>query len=515
MNRKLLLFALVAIFAFAMIGCEGEEGPQGPAGPQGPQGPPGVGVVDDPDMTYIGAAGEDCAHCHSIPANEWPETAHAGAYDALSADAQENPYCLQCHTTGVDVHVEFGATEFPEGEDMYGYDDYFGVDTEEAAARRAELENVQCESCHGPFGPVGDAGFSDHKLEINLSTHYDEVEGEFTAACAPCHQTQLREWGGFDRDTGEYLGDEYRSGHASAAGGDFEAFQDEHYAHGSCGECHSAEGFISRMDPNYAGGEFHSDEVHFIGCVACHDPHSADNQHQVRTVGLVEVEYHLGYEPQQAGYGLMDTGTPSQLCASCHHARRDTDHVLNQIENGYAHFGPHSSPQMDMFLGYGSYEIDGFDYEREVVHQNAGAFEENFCVTCHMTEFVTIHGEDNTEHLTHDFNPVGPEGDRDFNKCGPCHDPGTAEGYFNDKTSETEALMNQLAQDLGYADWMDFDDNFDSQADGVTPDMRKAAYALAFVISDGTMGMHNWEYAQSLLQNAIDFYPPTTIASAP
>ncbi|MBS1261940.1 MAG: hypothetical protein MAG453_01277 [Calditrichaeota bacterium] len=494
MWKKLSVVAFAALFAAAMIGCEGEQGPQGPAGPEGPSG------VEDPNMTYLGAEGADCAHCHSAPATQWPGTAHSTAYGDLDEADRENPYCLQCHTTGWDSQVAYGDTVIAPGNygpDEYGYDDYFKVEGDSAAERRAELENVQCESCHGPFGPVGDVGFSDHELEVNLGTRF--VDDESVAACWPCHRTQLWEWGGYDRETGEFIGPEARSGHANAAEGDFELFQGEHYTGGSCAGCHTAEGFVERMDPQHPDGSLMGGDVHFIGCTTCHDPHSESNPYQVRSLAAVPVEYHLGYDPEETGDGIMDTGTPSQTCVACHHARRDNDHVAGQIDEGYAYFGPHGSPQMDMFLGYGSYEIPGEDdYVRETVHQTSGQMEGNYCVKCHMQEFITEHGEDNVEHYTHDFKPGTA-------KCAPCHTVDDAQQKLEEKQTATEELMNDLAVLLGYTNWEDYETYFDSQAGDVTVEQREAAYALQFVINDGSMGLHNWEYSRTLLQNAIDY----------
>ena len=58
--------------------------------------------------------------------------------------------------------------------------------------RRADLEGVQCEGCHGPMGD----SFPSHKPIISFSTRF-EGEGEFrtsTSMCWPCHETQLEEW---------------------------------------------------------------------------------------------------------------------------------------------------------------------------------------------------------------------------------------------------------------------------------------------------------------------------------
>jgi len=80
---------------------------------------------------YVGSA--TCASCHFDEHRRWAESAHAGAFETLSranarsaqGDAQGDPNCQKCHTTG------FGQpTGWTEG--------------------HADLQAVGCESCHGP-----------------------------------------------------------------------------------------------------------------------------------------------------------------------------------------------------------------------------------------------------------------------------------------------------------------------------------------------------------------------------
>jgi formate-dependent nitrite reductase cytochrome c552 subunit len=72
--------------------------------------------------------------------------------------------------------------------------------------------------------------------------------------------------------------------------------------------------------------------------------------------------------------------------------------------------------------------------------------------------------------------------------------------------------MNQLAPMLSTANytfttWEEFEaDAADwSQDSETTTVLREAGYALQFVISDGSKGLHNPAYAEDLLQNAIDY----------
>jgi len=81
----------------------------------------GQGTADE----YVGDAA--CASCHAVPHQVFASSAHAHAYTTLvSKGSQYDPECLSCHTVGYGLYSGF-------------------VD----AQRTPQLENVQCESCHG------------------------------------------------------------------------------------------------------------------------------------------------------------------------------------------------------------------------------------------------------------------------------------------------------------------------------------------------------------------------------
>ncbi len=496
-NTLLKLAALLVLAAaMALVGCEGDEGPAGPAGPEGPAGPPGDDASTS-EFTFVGENGQACIHCHANTVEEMLLTAHTDAYVNMDAEDQESPYCLQCHTVGWDRPVAFPGDDSwmtAENPDTMGYDDYFGVETEEAEERRMALAGVQCENCHGAMGP----DFNDHQPAIafaDIGTHDPESiqADDITSLCYPCHSTQ------FEGPEGDFTGGYATSGHASVAGGDLDAFNDEHYAHiGSCAACHTAEGFIAANDPALANYEFGHD-VNFIGCVTCHDPHAgaegSGNSSQLRNVGDSILSYTFPYEPDDPEAPTMSGYGNGQLCAQCHKGRRDNDNVAGQIANGYAYFGPHHSAQADMFIGHGSYEIAGDTYDRTHIHQSA----EQGCVSCHMVRETVLHG-DTQEFAFHNFRPdVGTN-------CSGCHGDAFGENDITTFQDTIVALMDDLATRFGYADYHDMEENWDSTADGVESWEREAAYAMYFVIGDGSLGVHNPDYTIDLLNNAIAYH---------
>jgi hypothetical protein len=478
----ILLALSVALVSF---GCEGDTGPQGPAGPEGPEGPEGPpgtpGTVSE--FAFQGDFGAACLHCHSTTTNDYMTTDPRLAFEVLGAENQENLYCLQCHTTGFNCTVENGDTEIDPAncvEPDDGYSGYIGDDSEEGLARKESLEGVQCESCHGAMGP----DFNAHIPEVSFSTWDNSL-------CEGCHDFQIAEW--------------ETSGHALAEGGDAEALGD-HFGRSSCDYCHTSEGFIRTYDPTYADYDFGGEYSH-IGCPTCHDPHIGEdgggNEGQLRSADPVLLSYTFPADPDEdddltawtvEGYG------PGQTCMQCHKARRNNANVANQIANGYNHFGPHGSPQTDMFAGIGSYEIPGYDYsgDRTAAHQSFG----DGCVSCHMAfEDQPAEGGAAPEgHTVHNFMP-------DLEACQGCH-AGLDEAGLDALQQSYRDKLDALAVLVGYADWETLMVTLDDDNPNWTVAQREAVYGGVFVYSSGSFGAHNPNYANALLDNAIDYLTP-------
>lgn len=460
MLRKFSVLLVLPLLLFlTLAGC---EGPEGPAGADGPEGP------GFPMYTYLGDNANTCGHCHSGTVEQWQTTKHSNAYATLVESGQENnPYCLHCHTVGFDSPVAYGDTVLTEmGPDHSGFDDYWKGSTAEDMERRDHLKNVQCENCHGAMGPT----IYNHQPKLSYGTRVES--GEELSLCAGCHDGQIEEW--------------HESGHGTVLdrhGLTIEEFNDE-WNRGSCASCHTAEGFIIANDPDNASMAL-PEVASMNGCVACHDPHSAANEHNLRTLADVTVLYDQNEAATMSGKGN------GQLCAQCHHARRDTENVNGQIENGNGHFGPHDSPQMDMYVGSGCYEIVGYTYDRGTDTPGHYGSVADACVSCHMTR-VESHGRD---HFVHKMEPQ-------LETCtSVCHtDAADAEDFdIHGKVTEINGLMGELIAAIGVTPEEIGD------PDITTPEQRMAGYAYVFVEADGSHGIHNYRYTKSLLTNALAF----------
>ncbi|MCC6477316.1 hypothetical protein IT157_09710 [bacterium] len=417
--------------------------------------------------SYLGDSENRCAHCHQAKVESWRGTHHAGAYDALVASsAENNPYCLQCHTTGWDDIVAYDGSVTTPGVDNGGYDDY----------PNAMLRNVTCEACHGPMGP----DFSSHEPDVELV-----ITGE---TCNRCH-SQFEEY------------EESAHGTAIERAGGIEEFNTE-WNRSSCNFCHISEAFIKKWDPEWADVAVPA-EGWQVSCATCHDVHefSEDNPGYLRGLGAFPIVYpgpdiaDTLWVPDEE-LGVLSFGK-GQLCAQCHHARRTYSNIVGQINNGSAHAGPHASCQADMMLGRGSYEIAGYTYNRESAHQPDVVIGEgnlaDMCVTCHVH---TIPGDTpGHDYHGHAFEPR-------VEACNQCH--ATPEGFdYHGRRTEIQGLMDQLFAMLPNNGE---EPNFDTTS--TTREQREAAYAWYFITNEGSMGVHNYEYAYSLLTNAIDYLTP-------
>lgn len=418
--------------------------------------------------SFLGDNANRCSHCHEAKVSGWEGTHHAEAYQSLVASSSENnPYCLQCHTTGWDDILAFDGSIITPGVDNAGYDDY----------PNPNLRNVTCEACHGPMGP----DFSSHEPDIELV-----VTGE---TCNRCHS--------------QY--EEYQpSAHGTAierAGG-IEEFNTE-FNRSTCNFCHTSEGFIKKWDADWADREVPA-EAYQVSCATCHDVHSYDadnNPAYLRGLAEFPIVYAGPDHPDtlwvpNEELGLLSFGKGA-LCAQCHHARRDVNNINGQINNGTPRPGPHGSPQADMLIGYGSYEIPGYTYERESVHQPdvviGEASLEDMCVTCHVH---TIPGDTpGHDYHGHSFAPV-------VEACNQCH--ATADGFdYRGRRTEIQNQMNELMALLPNNGTQPYMDTLHT-----TRAQREAGYAWFFVLNEGSMGVHNYTYAHSLLTNAIEYVSP-------
>ncbi len=509
--------------------------------------PTHVAVAQDDaraEADFIGAG--DCADCHQGLARDHEETPHSLALqdvgrnqDGILADFEQGADLRQVTFPGEDAPRAFTADDiaFAIGSGRYmqryvyeGEDDLYAVfpaewDTVAGVWRpygsaenwpaapehdfvtncagchttglnlervRWEDEGVQCEACHGPGGEhaeaADDAGRRPDEDEI-VEIHEAIVVSPDAQVCGQCHSQGVQADsahpyptvylpGGSLADSGfALLPDDdpaawYASGHgrlnnmqfnewlASAHAGSLETARGSANAADGCATCHSGDyAFIERIRAAYEAGDLTGTAPDLptldtaqtgITCVTCHSPHTA-----------AEEPFHLA----DGSY---------TVCTTCH---SNTDLIQ-----------PLHHPVKEMFEG------------QEMVEGVAGIPSVHFseeegprCVTCHMQR-IEIGGATLANHTWRVVIP-GDEADSPPDACSTCHtdlNSGDLQSLIEDTQAAVRARVNIVRARLG---------SITPPAEGSpeSVEYNRVVLALNFVQNDGSMGVHNYAYADALL----------------
>ncbi|HEX6308056.1 MAG TPA: multiheme c-type cytochrome [Longimicrobiales bacterium] len=279
-----------------------------------------------------------CGNCHISYQGEWEQTAHAQAWETLEASGHAQALCENCHTVGQLGNV----TNQPGGYETTGDERYHGV---------------QCESCHGP-------GLA-HVQNPNDATRPlapIAVGVDLDIGCGECHQGShhpfVEEWS--QSKHGAVVA--YPAGRADCQG------------------CHTGEGTLEEWGINSDFLEKDDlaplDQHVAITCAVCHDPHSADNEGQLR-------------------FPVDVANEENNLCMKCHHKRGTPDMASQGM-------GPHS-PQGPLLLGYAGWWPPNMQFvgatgdTARVAATHGSAANPNLCAGCHVNRFQV------TDQITGDF----------------------------------------------------------------------------------------------------------------
>ncbi|MDD4050828.1 MAG: multiheme c-type cytochrome [candidate division Zixibacteria bacterium] len=265
----------------------------------------------------------------------------------------------------------------------------------------------------------------------------------------------------------------------------------------TCEKCHTNEGFVARVTGVPAVG----DQFTRISCFTCHQPH---------TLGTLELR--VGNAVTLANGATFDKDN-ANICASCHQSRRNVATYVTDTVTLSTHWGPHGSPQSDMLIGTNAYEYAGYEYENSP-HANVTG---HGCLDCHKALSADGTGG-------HTFYMANEEvGYDNTNGCNVtlCHDDEVADFDYDGKQTEVEGLLSGLETLLinaGLLSWIDQGGEMVLEpTDGLVvtdADSSGALYNYLFVKAEGSLGVHNTEYAVGLLQSSIDFLNPVGRAGA-
>lgn len=371
---------------------------------------PPAGAADFLGYSNVETGLTTCGNCHVEKQADWEGTAHADAWAGLQSSGGAQESCEGCHTVG---QLGNAATT------MAGYE----------ATRDPRYEDVQCESCHGPG-----LTHASNPTDANVPLAQIQVGTSLTSGCGECHS-----------DTHQPFVEEWeQSRHGEGAN------RPQYRTREGCSQCHGGKGALEAwgVNTNYLELNDASAEIG-ITCAVCHDPHSGQNEHQLRfPINSREIE--------------------TNLCMKCHQRRAIPDEAS-------AH-GPHS-PQGPLLLGQlgtVGWIPPNFEYNVGTIAGTHGSeANQELCATCHLNSYSITdpatggHVFTATGHL---FDPIPcvdaqgiPQGDdscaltveaRSFDSCTNvgCHGSENAalsamviaQGRIANLVHELEELLDQV-----------------------------------------------------------------------
>lgn len=423
---------------------------------------------------YLGYTGGQlsCGTCHGSKVDEWRQTGHymifeEGLNGTLSS--HYGPSCIKCHTTGYDENADNnGFDDFP-----FVFPDslYPGVYDQMVAQYPLAMQRgrIQCESCHGPG--------SEHYGAANVMSATLAVEN-----CAWCH------------DGGHHVfPSQWRvSKHATFEHGMTRA---------SCAQCHNGAGFVEYIESGKQPIAQDLAKVVPITCAVCHDPHSVENPHQLRTM---DVTLSDGETVEGGGNGT--------ICMNCHKARQNAVEYTNDYLNNLStHYGPHHGPQADILSAK-----NAVTFGRNIPSSPHLAATGDACVTCHMYPGTTDPYGNIILVGSHTFSMSHDSVDN-VQACSPCHgNIGTSfsdkkyyvngnadldgDGVANGLQIEVQGLLNQLKSMLP----QDSNGNVTINDSSVTLPQAQAAYDYLMVTEDRSYGIHNPAFVYGILKASIE-----------
>ena len=398
----------------------------------------------------------------NVTTKQWEPYKIADAWPAPAYDWEQS--CASCHTTGFDV--EKGRWKDP---------------------------GVQCESCHGPGSEhvklAKDVGKkpTDEELANVRAQIYTVPDAQ---VCGQCHSQGVSKDGhpypvGYT--PGKTLSDFFElvpkdsadhwwvTGHAKQPNMQYnEWFKSAHASS------------LNDLQQSFAADD---------KCLACH------SQDARRTTALIEAvtkgdraglpldpikveDAKWGITCQTCHYQHTESKEPfelvqeaNSLCMSCHTNPTDT--------NGVHH------PVKEMFQGIALVTgIDGVEGAHFKVEEGP------VCMTCHMQQIPI----ETSTRANHTFKPVipGKAGDAVPSACEGCHKDLTITDLQLLVTNTQAVVKSRLAAALARLGSVPEP----ASGDDSRPQYEQVVAALNFVQNDGSLGVHNYAYADKLLSSA-------------
>lgn len=244
------------------------------------------------------------------------------------------------------------------------------------------LSLVGCKGPEGPTGPVGTAG-KDGKDGQNAGFIYFDGFKD-SLKCSKCHTPGI--------DTTYFVAGRVVEWNNSKhnIGGDIDRNAN------NCAGCHTTEGFLDRTTMNFTTQFAWSEKLHPSppGCFACHAPHGRGDFKVRDSVATTITNVFVGGSDK-----AFDGGVKSNLCVKCHQPRNvsavtpapnvnaaATDTLTITSTRWYQHYGV--QPQMFQgTTGNGGFQFAGYTYSNSG-HTSLISTKTLGCTDCHMQEPV-------------------------------------------------------------------------------------------------------------------------------
>ncbi len=414
--------------------------------------------------------------------------------------------CAGCHTTGLTRQALEDGTPLATLNTMLIGDVEIGVG---------------CEACHGPAG--------DHDGGANPLPRTPDAQ-----VCAQCHTRGLTPEGdhpfpldyqpglAFDEmvfvmaasddpevfwATGHARGtnSQYNEWTMSAHAASLVDLQASDLAEDSCLRCHGAP--LDSTDLTPEGDPVLAEAQFGVTCVACHNPHGVRTDSAPRGPfdlnSVEEAAFHtstneamLRVLPPSDGGAVWQEGAaespafllraePYDLCTSCHNSATPEGELL--LVGGGLH-----NPVKEMFEGAELVEtVPGYPATHFTARNGPD------CMTCHMPDTVPIGAFGGAaSHLLRPILPGDTVAEDDVDPanippdaCSSCH------GFL--MTSEDIATFIAATQ-------ASFRERLETAQAAVEDDTEEwVQLAISFVEGDGSLGIHNYRYADDLM-DAVD-----------
>ncbi|MFC2018588.1 hypothetical protein ACFLU4_01355 [Chloroflexota bacterium] len=314
-----------------------------------------------------------------------------------------------------------------------------------------------CAGSEGPAGPAGPAGAVGAAGPVG------------TAACSACHN-----------DTTTIKARQVQYGASlHGAGFTFERNGTD------CAICHTSEGFTERNEAGTMEIAATIENPSPVNCTTCHEIHTTYTEADWGLTVTSPVKLELTGETIDLGKG--------NLCTSCHQPR--WAYEVPEVGGGdyeiaSTRFGPHHGPQSTMLTGKAGYG--------NFAGSNVHAAIPDGCTSCHMADAYGKQAGGHTmsmayEYHGHDVPSVAG--------CESCHS-GIEDFDRNGLQTDVRALVEELKGLL--VDQGLITESGSGITGTFTSEQAGALWNYKTVTEDRSDGIHNPQFAKSLLQTGID-----------